>query len=209
MNILDQFKKIYNSFTNIPNIPQDLKDIKEPKVLHISDTPVSYHSFIYKVIEELMPDYLIHTGDLVDNLKMEFNHQLKDAYEVRAASFIKQLESLPLKKIFIIPGNHDDLQILKDYCKRIIILEEGMNLTLENIIINVAHHPRNLGNNAHYYLYGHNFQSIPKIQDQVFLNGLNKMHVILLSTNKVIPIDYPYGINQDRKMYSNTTKGGM
>lgn len=205
MNIFGKLKRIYNSLTNIPNVPNDLKAINEPMVLHISDTPVSYHPFIYRVIEKLEPTYLIHTGDIVDNLKMEFNHQLKDSYEIRAASFINHLESLPLKKVFLVPGNHDNLQILKKFCKRITILEEGMSITLENIIINVAHHPRNLGDNAQYYLYGHNFENIPKIQDQIFLNGLNKMHVILLSTNKVISIDYPYGINQDRKMYSNTS----
>lgn len=210
MNILKYLKEVYNSFSNIPNIPNELKGCMEPMVLHISDTPASCYDFIYRVIEELRPKYLIHTGDLVDNLKMEFNPQLKDYYELRVTSFIKHLEDLPLEKIFIIPGNHDNVQLLEKYSKRITILEEGMNLTIENIKINVAHHPWKLKGDAQYYLYGHNFENIPEIQGQVFLNGLNKMHVILLKSNRVIPIDYPYGINQDRKMYTNTriVRGG-
>lgn len=210
MNVSKYFKKIYNSFADIPNIPHELKNTKEPMALHVSDTPVSSHAFIYKLIEELKPNYLIHTGDIVDNVKMEFNPHLIDYYEERAAAFIKQIENLPLEKIFIVPGNHDDIDIIKKYNHRIILLKEGMNIILENIVLNVAHHPWKLGNHAQYYLYGHNFENIPQIENQVFLNGLNKIHVILLHSNKTISIAYPCGINQDRRMYVNKSfyKGG-
>ena len=202
MNVLDHLRKIYNSFFNIPNIPWDLKDINEPIALHISDTPVSYHSFIYRVLEELKPDYLIHTGDLVDNIKMEFNPQLKDAYDTRVFSFIKHLEALPLEDIFLVIGNHDDLEIIKNYSKKIKIIEEGSTITLGNTKVNLAHHPWNLRGEGKYNLFGHNFKEIPQFNGQILLNGLNKMHVILLNSDRVVSIDYPYGINQDRKMHS-------
>lgn len=205
MNILYKFKKVYKSFFSIPNIPLDLKDINEPIALHISDTPVSYHSFIYRVIEELQPNYLIHTGDLVDNIKMEFNPQLKDAYDLRVAPFIKHLEGFSLEEVFIVVGNHDDLDIIKKYGQKIKIIEEGTSLTLEKIKLNLAHHPWNLKGEGKYNLYGHNLKDIPQLNGQIFLNGLNKMHVILLNSDRVVSIDYPYGINQDRKMYYRST----
>lgn len=211
MNIGKYLKQIYHSFADIPTIPLELKNIQEPMVLHISDTPVSSHPFIYKVIEELKPNYLIHTGDLVDNVKMEFNPHLLYYYEERAAAFIHQLEQLPLEKIFLVAGNHDNIEIIKNYSQRIILLQEGKNITLENRVFNVAHHPWKLSSHAEYYLYGHNFENIPQIDNQVFLNGLNKMHVILLHSNEIVSLAYPYGINHDRRMYANKLfrKGGF
>lgn len=207
MKLITTTKKIINSFFNIPNIPEELKGIQEPFVLHISDTPASYHPFIYRLIQELKPDFFIHTGDLVDNIKLEYNPQLYDYYKRDATAFIQNLERLLKGKVFFVPGNHDILSIIKQSCKDSMIIKEGNNLILENIIINVAHHPWNLDLNtdAYYFLYGHNTEIIPSTNQQIYLNGLNKIHVILLHSHQVIPIQYPYGINQDRRMYARAT----
>ncbi len=195
--------KIFKRMFNIPNYPETLKNNKEPILLHISDIPVSYYPFVYRVIQELEPRYLIHTGDLADNIKLENNPQLIDFYITRITPFIHTIEAYPIKEIFLIPGNHDHLPAIQRACGRTQILEEGETILIEDVLINIAHYPWHLSGKANYYLYGHNFDEIPDSQDAIYLNGLNRINIILLHSKKVLHMDYPYGINQDRKMTSN------
>ena len=50
-----------------------LNDIKGPVLLHISDTPSEIYPYIFKIIDILKPQYIFHTGDLADNVKLEIN----------------------------------------------------------------------------------------------------------------------------------------
>lgn len=202
MNIVQSTSKTLKNLMNIPNIPDSINGSKEPKLLHISDTPSTHYPFFLRVIERLQPDYLIHTGDLVDDLKLESSPQLLPSYEKRLKRFLESLQRFGVKNIYVVPGNHDNIEILQKFSPTIHLLEEGEDILVEGIPFNLAHHPWNLRGNAYYSLYGHNFYKIPNKKDQFFLNGINNMYVILLHSKKVIPLEYPFGINTDRKMFS-------
>ncbi len=71
-------------------------------IAHISDTHVGAPEFRSELfrkcvdeINELNPDFVIHTGDLTND---GYRHQFEDAY-----NFLDKIES----ELLIIPGNHD------------------------------------------------------------------------------------------------------
>ena len=68
-------KYIYSgllSIFNYPYIPKELlENLKGPILLHISDTPVDIYKYIFRIVEKLKPQIIVHTGDLVDNIKLE------------------------------------------------------------------------------------------------------------------------------------------
>ena len=47
-----------------------LESIKGPFILHISDTPTSYYANIERLLKQIRPTLLIHTGDLADEYKV-------------------------------------------------------------------------------------------------------------------------------------------
>ncbi|HHI00115.1 MAG TPA: metallophosphoesterase, partial [Thermococcus litoralis] len=57
------------SFLRKRSLPKELLESGEAKIMHISDTPDNIYPFILNLIEKSRPDYIIHTGDLVDNIK--------------------------------------------------------------------------------------------------------------------------------------------
>jgi putative phosphoesterase len=72
------------------------------RIVHISDTHVGAPEFrselfteCIKEVNELSPDFVVHTGDLTND---GYRYQFEDAYD-----FLDKIET----EIFIVPGNHD------------------------------------------------------------------------------------------------------
>jgi hypothetical protein len=63
---MKSIKDIYKgllSLINYPHISIDfLKDLKGPLLLHISDTPSGIYNDIFKIIDIIKPQYIVHTG---------------------------------------------------------------------------------------------------------------------------------------------------
>lgn len=71
-NISERVMKWMKLLLNKPYIPAELADTKGPLLLHISDTPQEIYPYIIKFVQMLQPSYIVHTGDLVDNIKLGF-----------------------------------------------------------------------------------------------------------------------------------------
>jgi hypothetical protein len=72
-SLVEVCKSLMGKFTSIHRPEDLLNDVKGPVLLHISDTPSEIYPFIFKIIDVLKPKYIIHTGDLADNVKLEIN----------------------------------------------------------------------------------------------------------------------------------------
>ena len=136
-------KDVYIKFLSLFNYPYISKDvlnaINGPVLLHISDTPVDIYSYIFRIIDILKPQFIVHTGDMADNIKLGIYKDKVGYYLQGAKWFIERLEKNECSKIYYVMGNHDDYEIVSQLSKKGIILEEGL-LTLNSCNIAVGHY---------------------------------------------------------------------
>ncbi|MEG6615062.1 metallophosphoesterase [Peptococcaceae bacterium 1198_IL3148] len=182
-------------------VPPELCGTTEHKVLHLSDTPTSLYSAIGCLVNTLKPEVIIHTGDLADDIKLEHNAHRIDLYDQAVEPLIKMLENSSADKICIIPGNHDDVDVISGHIAKTELLTEGQVVEINNYSFGLAHRLKRLPPRADYKLYGHNFKRpLKKMENEVYLNGIQSINVILLPSNEVVKIPYTWGTNRDRKM---------
>ncbi|WP_456421412.1 metallophosphoesterase [Thermococcus sp.] len=164
----------------------------ETLVMHVGDTPESVYRFIEDLIDEYKPDVIIHTGDLVDNVKLERRPELKPAYEAGLRKLARILKGSGAK-LYIVPGNEDDPELLVKFFGKNLI-EPGSIVEIEGKKLALGHCWRDVvDKKADFRLYGHNFKTIP--------NGLNAVlgvNFLFLPSGNVIRIGYPVGTDTAR-----------
>lgn len=184
---------------NYPYISKDLLDeIKGPILLHVSDTPVDIYNYIFRIIDILKPQYVVHTGDMADNIKLEINKYKMDIYRKGVARLINGLEKNKYSKIYYVLGNHDDYETVSKLTKRGVILSDGI-LDIDDGSFFVSHYYTEDSDEADFRLYGHSFEPDHYKKDAtVGLNGLLNINIIDLSNKRVFHLDYPAGTNKSR-----------
>jgi predicted phosphodiesterase len=198
MNIIETIKRIFGSIIYDHVIVQE-----GVKVLHITDTPTISYGAILKLINKISPDYIIHTGDLADNIKLEIYPEKIDLYKKKVKGFILALESINCKK-YVVIGNHDDgtyleelsetTQIVHNF-KSVGICDKNFIIThkLEDIMDEDA-----LIESSDYILHGHSFYDELFNHHTKVLNGLKGIYLIYPEKDEVYHIDYPVGTNDSR-----------
>jgi len=145
------------------------------------------------------PDLIIHTGDLVDNLKLEdSDDELLPLYQKKSAEFIGNLEKLTAARIIYVPGNHDDVNIIENNKNRSEIMVEGSIIELDGVKIGLAHYPENLPQNADINLFGHNHKQDFE-SDNKFYNGILNINYLLLPSKTDYKVNYPWIVDQGRQ----------
>lgn len=187
---INLFYKYLKKIVDPLYVLDELREREGIIVLHISDTPDIIYSFLFSVIDRLKPDYIVHTGDLVDNVKLACGGS-KMAYKKNLQRFFSELEKRDWAEKYIIPGNHDSIEFIEELaCKGTYIKEEGFILDIKGINIGLAHYKEGLPENTAFSLYGHNKSIInnPRI---VALNGLTNLNIILLPDQEIFRLSYP------------------
>jgi predicted phosphodiesterase len=197
-------ENIYSGFLslfNYPYIPKEiLNKLKGPILLHISDTPVGIYSYIFKLIDFLNPQFIIHTGDMVDNIKLGNYRNKLGRYHYEVAKLVEGLEKREQSQIYYILGNHDDYETVNKLTKRGIVLKDGI-LTINDCKIAVSHYYKEYSCKVDFNLYGHCFEPMHYKNDETIgLNGVLNINVIDLSTKEIFHLDYPVGTNKLRLM---------
>lgn len=199
------FRDVSSGISNFKNrykLPEEYHSSNELKIMHISDTPESIYSHVYKMLNYSRPDVIIHTGDLVDNLKLETaGEALLPLYQKKSAEFISNLEKLSEARIIYVPGNHDDIEIIENNKNRSEIMAEGTVVELDGVKIGLAHYPENLPQNADINLYGHNHQQDFKNENK-YLNGILNINYVLLPSKEDYKVKYPWTVDQGRQYKS-------
>ena len=201
MKLLKDSYKRFLSLFNYPYIRKELlNDIKGPILLHISDTPVDIYKYIFRIINVLKPQYIIHTGDMADNIKLEIYKNRIDEYTKGVDKLVEFLEKNEFSKTYYILGNHDDYETVSKLTKRGEILNEGV-LTIEGCNIAIGHYHREYSNKIDFNLYGHSFE--PNHYEKngtIGLNGILNINIIDLSNKRVFHLEYPISTNISRRM---------
>ncbi|KAB3540988.1 metallophosphoesterase [Alkaliphilus pronyensis] len=200
MNIINRIKEVAYSLTNYPYIPEEfIKEAVGPMLIHISDTPSDIYTYIYRVIEKVKPKYIIHTGDLVDDIKLEILKGFKDEYYKNAKKLIKRLDASDAITYYAL-GNHDDHNIVTGLTDRGIVIEKA-TVEIESLIFHLNHYHEDNNEDKDFYLFGHGFYPAHyNGTDFIGLNGLLNINIIDLSTKKVYQLKYPIGTNRLRRM---------
>ncbi|MCD6525163.1 MAG: metallophosphoesterase [Thermococcus sp.] len=167
-------------------------NMDETLIMHIGDTPESVYRFLERLIDELQPDVIIHTGDLVDNVKLERRPELKPAYEAGLRKLARILKGSGAK-LYIVPGNEDCKKLLQEFFGDNVV-EPGSIVEIEGKTFALGHSWRDVANKeADFKLYGHNFKVIPS-----GLNAVLGINFIFLPSGRTVRVDYPVGTDTAR-----------
>ena len=199
--ISQRFRHTLLGLVNRPYLSTGLANATRPLIVHISDTPRMSYSFVYRVAWQLRPEYLIHTGDVVDDIKLENRPSEIHAYSTEVGRFLARLEATPVGAIYVVPGNHDVRSILETTSSRAIISPEGARLHLGGISITVSHHYDAEHEDGDFYLYGHTpAPEHHRRGETECLNGISTVTVIEVPSRTLHMLPYPAGTDSVRKM---------
>lgn len=193
-------KRIICDFLGWIYIPTEILDNKEKKLLHISDTPVHIFPGIKKLINTLKPEYIIHTGDMVDNLKIEIYPQKINEYSYHVRKLIRILENSSAEKIIITLGNHDHKGIVEDFAKRSVVAEYEYLTKISGNSFHMSHYAQDIIENpADYNLFGHDLSiRTSEMDNKIYLNGISNINIIALNSMKIFYSPYPWGTDDLR-----------
>lgn len=164
----------------------------ETRVMHVSDTPESVYRFIEGLIEKTGPDYLIHTGDMADNVKLERRPDLRPLYEGALRKLARVLKGSGAR-LYVVPGNEDDPELVREFFGDAVV-EPGTVVEIEGFRFALGHTWKDVvDKEADFRLYGHNFKLIDK-----GLNGVLGVNFVLLPSGRTYRVKYPGGTDFDR-----------
>jgi predicted phosphodiesterase len=175
-------------------------DRNEHILLHISDTPSNFYGGLKRLIKQISPEYIIHTGDFVDDVKLQIRPYKLWLYEKNAIELMKILEASDAQKIHIVLGNHDEENVLKRHAVRCKI-SEAQSLTIENRSFNISHYSYDIFEKpASFHLFGHDLSMESSFESNCWhLNGISAINIIFLGSGIVLNLPYPYGIDNARQ----------
>lgn len=198
MNLINTIKKIFGSI-----IYDDMIIHEGVKVLHITDTPTTGYGAIINLINKVAPDYIIHTGDLADNIKLEIYPEKIDLYKKKVKNFLLTLDHMDCES-YIVIGNHDDPSFINELLASVEIVEAFKQINICNKNFLITHKLEDiisedaLIESSDYILHGHSFYD-EKFNDHTkVLNGLEGIYLIYPEEEKIYYIDYPVGTNDSR-----------
>ncbi len=193
------FKKSLYGFWGGVYVPPEILEKKEKTLLHISDTPANIYPGIKKLIHKLKPEYIIHTGDMVDNIKIDIYPQQISEYKQQVKQLIEIMEN-SAAQIIITLGNHDSRDIIEGFCKRSIVTERGYSTEISGYSFNMSHFSQViLEAPAQYNLFGHDLSIESGVKDEkIYLNGICNINVIKLESMDIFYLPYPWGTNDLR-----------
>lgn len=197
---MNNLKVNFYKFIGKVYIPSSLLNREEEIIMHISDTPITFFSPLETLIKNLKPEYIIHTGDLVDNLKLEHSKNLVTRYENSVKILLNILDNSNSKKNYITLGNHDNINIVKKYSSNSIISENTQTIKINNYYVKANHFCNELVKSpAKYNFYGHDLTLKTCKKDKIcFFNGIMTINIITVNTGKIYTLPYPFGTDDMR-----------
>ncbi|NJE01201.1 metallophosphoesterase [Thermococcus sp. JdF3] len=169
-----------------------LSSTDETKVMHVSDTPESAYRFIGELIEGIRPEYVIHTGDLADNIKLERRPDMKPLY-IGAVRKLARVLKNPGMELYVVPGNEDEPGVVQEFFGGSVV-EPGTIVEIGGMRFALGHTWKDVvGLDADFRLYGHNFKLIDR-----GLNGVLGVNFVLLPSGRTYRVKYPGGTDFDR-----------
>ena len=202
-------------FTGNTVIPKEVIQREEKIILHITDTPYVINKALDKLIKAIKPEYLVHTGDLVDDIKLELHPGQEDEYMSKVRKLLGIMQSESVGQAYVVLGNHDSEKVMtvqseidsalvneKDKHKgKLQITGKTMLWDIEGVKIEAGHRFSELSEEtADFKLFGHNIIPDSKYENGCcYLNGIEAISVIFLESKNLVRFKYPIGTNDYRQ----------
>ena len=190
---------IYSAFFGI-SISEEVRELKGEVVLHISDTPSTVYGTLALLIKALSPRWIIHTGDLADEVKLGLYPRELPRYRNKLGGLRSALQSHPEADVFIVTGNHDHEETVREFFSRSQIFVHSGRTELCGVGFNLSHERSMLAAPPMAYnLFGHEPGGGESCGGGCqYLNGLSNVHVISPSEGKVFRLNYPGYVKDGR-----------
>ncbi|MGI6784941.1 MAG: metallophosphoesterase [Aminivibrio sp.] len=188
---------LYGVFFGI-YIPEEVKAEKGDIVLHISDTPSTMYGDLERLVKALAPRWIIHTGDLADDVKLELSPRELPRYRAKLLELKRSLGGGP--GLVFVTGNHDHEPTMREIFPECLVLRDRGRVELCGEGFNLSHDAESLERPPlKYNLFGHR----PGGEDggdtgRFFLNGISGVYVIVPSSGKIFCLPYPGYVNDGR-----------
>jgi|LGOV01.1.fsa_nt_gb hypothetical protein len=190
---MNKYNSIWRYLLGRIRIPDEVINRDEQIIMHISDTPRVIFKALDEIVGVIQPEYIVHTGDLVDNLKLEIFGGLEKVYLDRVEEIIQIVGKSKIKG-YIALGNHD-LDKIMSYSDNTLEITKGCH-TISIGDINVAYdHYYTSDSGADFFLYGHDGYVSSHGNE---LNGIIAINIIFLKSNRIVTMDYPWGTYEQR-----------
>ncbi len=182
MNIFDLMVK--------RKIPKEVASF-EFKILHITDTPDITFGYIKRIARLIKPDIIIHTGDLVDNIKLELSRSEIGMYEKRVKELLNDLREGNPQEIIICIGNHDDEEIIKKHLLDSESVVDTEVLHYFDHTVCVSHKYQDCVE-ADILMFGHSYDNPNQLdKSPICLNGLDAIYILDGMTGRIASMPYP------------------
>lgn len=184
-------KRITDFLRPVP-LPRRVRDRKEEKILHIGDIPSWGYPYIKRLIRAVKPDVLVHTGDLVDNLKAGRKEEDIPKYKKAVPGIIRFMER-HADEVYIVPGNNDIPDYIQSLVTKSKVISANTVVEIRGISCLLCHWVAKIDGEAEFYLYGHgptgDTHSFYKPEDgKVFCNTFFAPTVVFLEDKTYVEI---------------------
>lgn len=150
-------------------------------------------------MRRLKPDWIIHTGDLADDVKVELYPQLENLYAQKIEKLLAIVEEQPARVVLVM-GNHDVAGRVREKATFSTVLTEPANLKIGKYQFRVGHSQAEIMKAPQAInLFGHDLtvRSGQK-EGRLYLNGLEGIHLICPETGLFRRLRYPIGTDDSR-----------
>lgn len=179
--------------------------MKGQVILHISDTPSTFYNCLDRLIKILDPPWILHTGDMVDQIKVGRHRRDKELYALklrRLRSILEYGVKNEDRNVVITLGNHDVENIVRSTFRKSLIENHRASLEIGHLRFHMSHYYSLLpGGPGTYNLYGHDNKLPPEDSSRgIFLNGVLQMNLIRLSDGAIFGLCYPRYVDRHRTL---------
>lgn len=136
-------------------VPKELSNSRSLKLLHIGDTSSYTYPYYQMLAAKIKPDVIIHTGDMVDEVKAGRMAGTEEEYETGLKKIADILKNSGAKQIYIVPGNNDLPELVEKHAPFADVLKPDTQVTIGGVTCTLAHAWYEISTKSQWYFYGH------------------------------------------------------
>ena len=185
---------------------QPTREIKVPKealllkgrcILHISDTATRDFPAVEALIRELRPSLILHTGDMVDEVKAGRIPEARAEYTEKLGVLAHILNAAEAE-LLIVPGNNDLADEISRLMPQARVLKKNSVVEIDGVECRVGHQVGGLAFDRRWCFYGHGYTGDawdPQDNDaerHMRLNGCETYHICIPSAGKCFALPHKF-----------------
>ncbi len=176
-------------------LPDGAQLLTGRRLLHISDTSTRDFSDVEMLIKEFKPHVILHTGDMVDEVKVGRIPEVREEY-IAKLSVLSNLLRESGAELVVVSGNNDLPDKIEEFLPTARILKKNSVIEIDGEECRVGHSVMAMTFDRRWCFYGHGYTGddwSPAENDpsrHVRLNGCETYHLCCLKDGKYYAIGH-------------------